>query len=46
VGATCCFTVDFTCGGVTATIDMCVEACQCPVPVTPGTWGDIKVLYR
>ena len=46
IGSQCCFKVDLTCLGVTATIDVCAEACECPTPAIRGTWGRIKTLYR
>ena len=46
VGSQCCFKLDLTCLGVTATIDVCALACECPTPVMRGTWGRIKTLYR
>jgi hypothetical protein len=50
VGSTCCFTVNLTCPGMvpgeTTAIDMCAEACQCPIPTIEKTWGQMKSLYR
>lgn len=46
VGAICCFSVDFTCAGVTATVNVCAQACDCPTPTMRETWGRIKTIYR
>jgi hypothetical protein len=46
VGGQCCFSLNLICAGVTAKIDVCAFACECPVKVEQGTWGRIKTLYR
>lgn len=46
VGSQCCFNLNLVCAGVTATINVCAYACECPVKVDQGTWGHIKTLYR
>jgi hypothetical protein len=46
VGSQCCFALDLTCLGVTATINVCAYACECPVPTIPETWGRLKTIYR
>ncbi len=46
VGSTCCFAVDLTCLGVTATINVCGYACDCSTPTRTSTWGRLKQLYR
>jgi hypothetical protein len=45
-GAQCCFSVDFWCAGVKATINACAFACPCPVGVEQHSWGGIKQIYR
>ena len=45
VGSTCCFKVNFNCGGIPGVIDLCVEVCDWTTPVEPVTWGRIKSLY-
>jgi hypothetical protein len=46
VGTQCCFTVNFTCGGVTTPVRVCAFACQCPTPAIGTTWGQMKSIYR
>jgi len=46
VGSQCCFSLNLVCAGVTAKIDVCAFACECPVEARKGTWGRIKMLYR
>jgi hypothetical protein len=46
INAQCCFAVDLTCLGVTATINVCAYACECPVPSIRQTWGGLKTIYR
>jgi hypothetical protein len=39
IGSTCCFQVNFSCGGELGTIDVCAKACACanPQPTLTGT---------
>jgi hypothetical protein len=47
LGTTCCIAVNFTCGGVTIPVNLCVDACDCgPISTDPTTWGYLKTLYR
>jgi hypothetical protein len=46
VGGQCCFTLNLTCNGVLAKIDVCAFACLCPTSTGQGTWGHIKTIYR
>jgi hypothetical protein len=47
VGQTCCFSIVFTCGMQTATVQLCATTCQCDhVGVENSTWGILKSLYR
>jgi hypothetical protein len=46
VGSQCCFSVDFWCNGVKATVNLCAYACPCETPTQQRTWGGIKNIYR
>jgi len=46
VGAQCCFSVDFWCNGVKATVNVCAFACPCETATQQDTWGGIKNIYR
>jgi len=46
VGTVCCPTLDFTCGGVTARINVCAMVCDPATPAQHGTWGRLKQIYR
>ncbi len=46
VGSECCFSVDFWCAGVKATINACTYACPYTVGVQQRTWGGIKEIFR
>lgn len=46
VGNTCCLSLNLWCGGVATSIDICAEACQCPIPTIEKTWGRMKSMYR
>jgi hypothetical protein len=46
VGSQCCFSVDFWCNGVKATVNLCAYACPCEVGTENRTWGGIKNIYR
>jgi hypothetical protein len=45
-GTTCCFAVNFTCGGVTVPVQLCVDACDCSLEAESSTWGKVKGLYQ
>jgi len=46
VGDQCCFSVDFWCNGVKATVNVCAFACPCETGTQKQTWGGIKDIYR
>jgi hypothetical protein len=46
VGSMCCFSVDFWCNGVKATVNVCAYACACETSTEQNTWGGIKSIYR
>ena len=46
VGTVCCPTLDFTCAGVTARINVCAQVCDPATPARHETWGRLKMLYR
>ncbi len=47
LGTTCCLTVNFTCGGVTVPVKLCVVTCDCgPIENEHSSWGYLKSLYR
>jgi hypothetical protein len=46
IGSQCCFSVDFWCFGVKATINVCADACPCDVGVEQNSWGRVKHIYR
>ena len=46
IGAQCCFSVDFWCAGVKATVNVCAFACPCDVGVEQNSWGRVKNIYR
>jgi hypothetical protein len=46
VGDQCCFSVDFLCNGVTATVHACAFACSCETGTQKQTWGGIKNIYH
>jgi hypothetical protein len=46
IGGSCCFSVDFWCNFVKATVNLCAYACPCETPVDQKTWGGIKNIYR
>lgn len=47
VNTQCCFAVNFTCGGVTIPVNLCVVTCDCgPVLNEVESWGSIKALYK
>jgi hypothetical protein len=47
IGTVCCFTINFTCGGVTIPLTLCVTACDCgPISNEVLDWGRVKSLYK
>jgi len=46
VWAQCCYSVDFWCNGVKATVNVCAIACPCDVGVEQNSWGRVKNIYR
>ena len=47
LGTVCCFTVNFTCFGITIPVNLCVTACDCsPIQTKLETWGTIKALFK
>lgn len=46
VGDQCCYSVDFWCNGVKATVNVCAFACECLIGTQQDTWGHIKSIYR
>lgn len=46
VGNQCCYSVDFWCNGVKATVNVCAFACACEVGVEQNSWGRVKSIYR
>jgi hypothetical protein len=46
IGASCCFSLDFWCNGVKATVNVCAYACPCETSTEQNTWGGIKSIYR
>ncbi len=47
IGTTCCFTINFNCGGVITPLILCVTACDCaPISNEDVNWGQVKSLYK
>ncbi len=46
VGDQCCYSVDFWCNGVKATVNVCAFACKSEVETQQDSWGGIKNIYR
>ncbi|MBU2501981.1 hypothetical protein KJ682_11690 [bacterium] len=47
LGVTCCFRVNFNCGGIVVPVNLCVATCDCgPIPNDIRPWGTIKALFK